>query len=162
MWIKSKSYKYSIMKILNIKLTFLLLLFAGFVCSCDEFKDSKEYSGEEFVKNLDGSWYISKVSRNGIDITNLMDFSAFRISFNADKTYKIDNYLPFLVKKDGVWTIDDPQYPTSLILKEDGAQNANTSAFEYTIVGGERQISLSFSPGCRSNIYTYVLERASN
>lgn len=150
------------MNTFNIRLTLLLFSIISLFCACDQFKDPTDYAGEEKSKDLDGSWRISKVTRNGIDITNLMDFSEFRITFNSDKTFKIDNYLPFLVRKNGTWNIDNPQYPTQLILKEDGASSPNTSAFEYIIIKGERQIGLSFSPGCRSNVYSYVLERASN
>ena len=150
------------MKAFNIKLTFLTLILAGLMWSCEEFKDPNKYSSDEFEKNLDGSWHINKVIRNGVDITNTMDFSDFRIIFNADKTYKIENYLPFLVKNSGTWNIDDPQYPTTLILEETGVQGSKSSGFEYTIVEGSRQIALAFSPGCTSNVYTYVLGRVSN
>ncbi|MBK5720015.1 DUF5004 domain-containing protein [Dysgonomonas sp. Marseille-P4677] len=140
----------------------LLILLASMVSSCDEFKDSNDYSAEEIDKNLSGSWSISQVTRNGSDITNAMDFKAFSITFNTDKTYKIENYLPFLVKENGTWNIDDPQYPSQLIFKENGAPTANISSFEYIINKGERQIILSFAPGCHSNVYTYVLERVAN
>ncbi len=150
------------MKAFNIKLTFFSLVLAGLMWSCEDFKDPNKYSADEFEKTLDGSWHISKVTRNGVDITKAMDFSDFRIIFNADKTYKIENYLPFLVKNSGTWDIDDPQYPTSLIFKETGGQGSSSSDFEYTIVEGARQITLSFSPGCHANVYTYVLGRVSN
>lgn len=150
------------MKTFNIKLTFLLLVLAGLMWSCDDFKDPNNYSTDEFEKSLDGNWRINKVTRNGIDITKSMDFSAFRIAFAADKTYKIENYLPFLVKNSGTWDIDDPQYPTTLTFKETGVQDSHISDFEYTIVEGERQITLVFSPGCQANVYMYVLGKVSN
>ncbi len=146
---------------LNIKLALLSFLLIG-LAACNEFRDSTDYTVDEFRKDLDGSWSISQVSRNGNDITSSMDFSAFRISFNSDKTYTIENYLPFLVRNNGTWSIDNPQYPTLLILQEQGEQQSNSSAFKYNIVNGERQMVLSFSPGCHSNVYTYVLERVSN
>ncbi len=150
------------MKILNIKLAVLLLLLASIVSSCSGFKDSNDYSTDEFNKDLSGKWTIGQASRNGLDITKAMDFSAFMITFNADKTYKIDNYLPFVVRKNGTWDIDDPQYPAKLTFKEESSQSANVSTIEYLIVNGERQITLSFVPGCHNNVYTYVLKRVTN
>lgn len=150
------------MKLFNIKLTFLSLVLMSMMWSCDEFKDPNNYSADEFHKSLAGSWHINKASRNGVDITKSMDFSAFRINFSADNTYKIDNYLPFLAQNEGTWKIDDPQYPTTLTFKETGASEAKSPAsIEYTIVEGERQITLSFSPGCPANVYTYVLAKDS-
>ena len=130
--------------------------------SCDKFKDSNGYDIEEPAKKLAGSWYITKAARNGIDITKAVDFSAFRITFKDDNTYTIDNYLPFLVRQDGTWNVNDPQYPTQLLFKEGTSTESNISLFEYRTVKGERQITLSFSPGCQNNVYSYVLERASN
>ncbi|GAB6121951.1 DUF5004 domain-containing protein [Dysgonomonas termitidis] len=150
------------MRRLNTKMMFMLCIMVYSFLSCDKFKDSNGYDIEEPVKNLAGSWYITKAVRNGIDITKAMDFSAFRITFNDDNTYTIDNYLPFLVRQDGTWNVNDPQYPTQLLFKEGTSTGSNISLFDYQTVKGERQITLSFSPGCQSNVYSYVLERASN
>jgi hypothetical protein len=130
--------------------------------SCDKFRDSNGYGIEEPVKDLTGSWYITKATRNGTDITKVMDFSAFRITFKSDSTYTIDNYLPFLVRQDGSWNVNDPQYPTQLLFREGTSAGPDISFFEYQTVKGERQITLSFTPGCQNNVYSYVLERVSN
>lgn len=149
------------MNTLNFKIITLLFLLVSMLSSCESFRDSTDYSTEEFDKNLSGSWFISRVSRNGLDITKAMDFSAFTIKFDENKTYKIENYLPFIVRKNGTWNIDDPQYPSQLTFQEEGGTKANAS-FEYVIDKGEREIIVSFVPGCHSNIYTYVLKRVSN
>jgi hypothetical protein len=91
-----------------------------------------------------------------------MDFSAFRITFNTDNSYTIDNYLPFLVRQNGTWSVNDIQYPTLLKFKQETSSEENISTFEYLMVRGERQIILSFTPGCQSNLYSYVLEKMSN
>ncbi len=141
----------------------LMLLFALFLLgSCDKFSDDSSTDYTESTKDISGTWKIIKASRNGSDITALMDFTQFRINFNSDNTYTIDNYLPFLVKSDGSWTLDDPQYPFNLILKENGSEAGVISGLSYPDVKGKRQINLSFSPGCRHNIYTYVFEKVSN
>jgi hypothetical protein len=132
-----------------------LLLFAA----CDKFESNSVDLPEESEKVIDGTWKIIKAARNDADITQWMDFSKFRIKFNADNTYAIENYLPFAVKENGSWSLDDPQYPFHLILNENGEAEAQTLNFNYPAVNGKRIISLSFTPGCRSNVYTYVFER---
>jgi hypothetical protein len=150
------------MERLNIKMALMLCIMACSFFSCDKFKDSDEYVFDESLKDIAGSWSIAGATRNGLDITKAMDFGAFRITFNGDQTYTIDNYLPFLVRNGGTWSVNDIQYPTQLIFKEETSAESNVSLFEYQIVNGERQITLSFSPGCRNNVYSYVLERVSN
>jgi hypothetical protein len=150
------------MRILKIKMAFVLCMIACVFLSCDKFRDGTNYYIDEPVKELTGSWYLTKVTRNGLDITQSMNFSAFRINFKGDNTYTIDNYLPFPVRQDGTWQINDPQYPTQLIFQQGASTESHISAFEYQTVEGERQITISFSPGCYSNVYSYVLERAPN
>ena len=135
-----------------------LLFLAG---ACDKFENNVPETPEEAVKEIDGVWKISKVTRNSIDITNLMDFTKFRIRFNLDNTYTINNYLPFSVKSDGTWSLDDPQYPFNLELTEANSDEPLITAFNYPITNGKRQIVLSFSPGCKKNIYTYTFEKTS-
>ena len=50
----------------------------------------------------------------------MMDFTRFHIVLNEDNTYKIENYLPFIVKGNGSWSVDDPIYPFHLFLKKMG------------------------------------------
>ncbi|MDR2086768.1 MAG: DUF5004 domain-containing protein [Dysgonamonadaceae bacterium] len=128
--------------------------------ACDKFNDpSVEFT--EVPKNITGTWKIIQVTRNGTDVTGLMDFSRFRIHFKEDNTYAIDNYLPFLVKKDGSWHLDDPLYPFNIVFKEDAADESLVYGFYYPVVDGHRQISLSFKPGCANNIYTYIFAKES-
>jgi hypothetical protein len=147
-------------KILYIKLLSLFcLLFL--LAACDIFENNSTGIPEESEKNIEGAWKIAKVIRNEVDITALMDFSQFRIRFNADHTYTIAHYLPFIVKENGIWSLDDPQYPFYLNLTEDGSAGMLTTAFNYPVTGGKRIITLSLSPGCQSNIYTYTFEKTS-
>ena len=48
----------------------------------------------ESTKDLSGEWRIVKAVRNDVDITELADFSKFRLKFTADQ-YSIENRLPF-------------------------------------------------------------------
>lgn len=141
----------------------LIAAFCSILClmwSCSLVEDEKPVYTES-TKNLDGTWKIVKAYRNDVDITGLMDFTKFRLSFQQDNTYKIENYLPFIVSKDGVWGLNDPQYPFRLSFKAEGAEAPLETTLSYPIVNGERQIGLTFSPGCRNNRYTYILEKTS-
>lgn len=142
----------------NILLIFSLL---GMMVGCDTFKDEYPSKLSESVKLLDGTWQLKTVLRNGTDITNAMDFSKFHVILRQDSTYVLENYLPFVVKNNGKWKVDDASYPFHLSFTETNSSNAVTSEIQYPIVNGERQISFTLSPGCASNIYTYVFVRIS-
>ena len=144
----------------KIQIMTLLFVLLGLANSCDTFKDDitpETYA--EMPKQLDGKWQLMTVSRNGTDITTVMDFSNFCLFLNKDNTYTIKNYLPFLVKKDGTWSVDDPEYPFHLAFKENGNDAEVSSEIKYPITKGKRQITLSLSPGCASNTYVYVFEK---
>lgn len=128
--------------------------------SCDTFKDEvtpDNYS--EVPKNMDGKWALTSVTRNGTNITERMDFKRFRLILNADNTYKIENYLPFIIKKDGTWKSDDPLYPFHLIFREEGTERDVTTEVKYLTKDGHRQLALELSPGCYSNKYVYTFEK---
>jgi hypothetical protein len=144
-----------------IKYGFICLLFLIGLGACDKF-DSASVEFTEVPKDISGTWKIVQVTRNGTDVTGLMDFSKFRINFKEDNSYTIDNYLPFLVKTNGTWSLDDPQYPFNIVFKESTAEESLVHGFYYPVVNGYRQISLSFSPGCANNIYTYIFAKESN
>ena len=79
-----------------------------------------------------------------------MDFSRFHIVLNKDNTYEIKNYLPFIVKGNGTWSVDDPQFPFHLIFREDGADETVETEIGFLTVDGERQLTIKLSPGCHS------------
>jgi len=139
----------------------LIVISSFIVFGCDTFKEESEGSGIEPVKDLKGSWKIVAVTRNGVDIYQIINFKDFRLNLNEDNSYTIDSYLPFLVKNNGSWNIDDPLYPNFLTFQESGSE-AKTASFSYPIVEGKRRIILTLSPGCVNNIYVYSLERSVN
>ena len=81
----------------KIQTTVLLFVLLGIVSACNTFKDEiTPDSYMEVPKQLDGKWQLKTVIRNGTDISEVMDFSQFRLIMNKDNTYNIENYLPFL------------------------------------------------------------------
>ena len=141
------------------KLIFILFTLT-LLGACDKFSATESDVFEETDKDLSGVWKLEKVTRNGIDITELMDFTQFSLDLNKDGTYVVENYLPFVVKDDGKWQVDDPLYPFHLIFKTEGSNQDEVSVeIEYMIVNGKRSLSIDLSPGCFSNVYTYVFNR---
>lgn len=130
------------------------------ISSCDTFEDEMTPdSYSETIKHVDGNWRLFTVSRNGIDITKYMDFSRFHIVLNKDNTYEIKNYLPFIVKGNGTWSVDDPQFPFHLIFREDGADETVETEIGFLTVDGERQLTIKLSPGCHTNTYVYTFKQ---
>jgi len=116
--------------------------------ACDKFSATESDVFEETHKDLSGIWKLGKVTRNGIDITEMMDFTQFSLD------------LKFVVKDAGKWQVDDPLYPFHLIFEEEGGASEEVSVeIEYMIVNGQRSLSIEHSPGCFSNTYTYVFDR---
>ena len=88
-----------------------------------------------------------------------MDLSRFHIVLNKDNTYEIKNYLPFIVKGNGTWSVDDPQFPFHLIFREDGADETVETEIGFLTVDGERQLTIKLSPGCHTNTYVYTFKQ---
>ncbi|WP_027456225.1 DUF5004 domain-containing protein [Xylanibacter brevis] len=146
-----------------IKKTGSVLLMALALTGCSQFSDdSNPYDVAEAVKSFGGVWKLKSVTRNNIDITADMDFSKFELHMGDDGRYHIENYLPFVVEKDGTWHTDDPLYPFQLSFLEDGAASSVDVNFNFPVVNGQRSLLITLSPGCASNVYTYTLERTDN
>lgn len=138
--------------------TALLLFFVAALMCLGACKTEQIVPSQEMPKDINGNWKVIKATRNGTDITNLVDFSKFQVSFTEGK-YALINKLPFLVNQDGTYSLDNPQYPFQIVFTANGGQPIPT-AFNYPIVNGVRQLSLTFSPGCPNNTYIYTLEKA--
>lgn len=110
----------------------------------------------ESAKDISGSWKIVQATRNGTDITSIVDFTQFRVKFNNAGSYTLLNTLPFVVTADGKYSLDDPSYPFKLTFSPAGGQQTAIS-FNYPVVSGVRQLKMTFSPGCTSNTYIYTL-----
>lgn len=143
------------------EITFLVIVLVGMLSACNMFKDEMTSSDVyvEGPKQVNGTWQLSTVSRNGTDISDAMDFSQFHLIMKEDGTYTMENYLPFIVKKSGTWKVDDEMYPFFLTFQEEGASTEVKSEITYPIIDGKRHITLTLSPGCSSNSYVYSFEK---
>ena len=144
----------------NTRMVALLVAAAFVVGACDTFKDETlPDSYSEVPKDISGSWELHEVTRNGTDITEYMNFSDFHLYLNEDNTYEFENYLPFIVKKAGIWGVDDPLYPFHLSFMEEGSQEAVNTEIQYVTRDGNRQLIITLSPGCHTNTYTYTFQK---
>lgn len=109
---------------------------------------------EESVKDVEGTWKIVSLTRNGEELVNRIDCSKFRITFKGDGTYTLLDKLAFAVSGPGTYKLSDPRYPYSLVLTQQN-QSAETIKFQFPVVAGNRQLSLTFSQGCSGNTYQY-------
>lgn len=141
----------------NIKHWLLYSLLAICFYSCELIEANENEFAVESEKSITGTWEIINVTRNGQDITEKFDFSKFKINFLSDHHYTIENPVPFLVYENGMWSLDDPNYPFQITFE--GMDDLTRVDFSYPIKGGERQLHFTFSPGCKNNTYKYSLKR---
>ncbi len=136
----------------------VIYLFLGILIltSCKE-EVSTTVSGES-VKDITGKWEIVSLLRNGEDLTERMDLSKFRIVFNADGTYTLEDRFAFIVDGPGTYNLSDPQYPFGLVMTPQ-AQPEAKAKFQFPVIKGERQLSLTMSMGCASNTYQFNFKR---
>ena len=147
-------FKKDIMPV-NKKLLILPAIFSLVLFAC---RPERLLIPSEPVKDLSGNWQIIKATRNGTDLTTRFDFSHFRIHF-SDSSYTIDSLVPFIVSRSGKWSFDDPNYPFSLSFKATDS-SAKASPLLYPVTNGQRNIIITFSPGCSLNSYQYTLQKA--
>ena len=145
-----------------IYLVAVTLLTMLFMVSCDTFSAPLDPDkNREQVKDVSGMWQLTTVSRNGTDITDVMDFSQFKIHLKKAGNYSIENYLPFVVRHDGKWNVDDAYFPFHLYFTEEGTTYQASTEIQFPIINGERNIIITHSPGCVKNSYTYVFKKIS-
>jgi hypothetical protein len=142
-----------------MKTIYIQALAIMMLVSCLSCENNDDDARVESVKSIDGSWKVVSAARNDVDITEAFDFTQFRVNFNEDGSYSFENYLPFIVKQEGTWALDDPQYPFKINFSEGNNAEMVAADLTYPVVQGRRQIQLTFSPGCQLNRYKYVLER---
>lgn len=113
---------------------------------------------EEPIKDITGTWKIVRLTRNGEDLTGRLDLSKFKIIFHADGTYTLENGMAFVVSEPGTYKLGDPQFLFSLTLIPQN-QPEEKIKLQFPVINGKRQLSLTLSPGCASNVYQYNLAR---
>jgi len=145
------------MKINVILPVFLLLVGLTGLSSCED--NVAKVATVEAEKDITGNWKVVKLTRNGEDLSQRLDLGGFRISFHPDGSYTLANELPFVVHAPGTYQLNDPQYPFALLLTPEGGDDNVAAGFQFPVVKGKRQLSLTFSLGCGNNTYQFNFER---
>lgn len=143
----------------NKRSHFIVLMFICMLAIWSGCKVENISPVQESVKDISGSWKVLKATRNGSDITSAVDFTQFRVNFDAAGNYTLVNRLPFIVSGNGKYLFDDPNYPFKVFFNVTGGTTLST-AFSYPIINGVRQINITFSPGCTLNTYVYTLVKS--
>ncbi len=130
--------------------------------SCDSYKDTDTPKDlVEVDKDLSGVWQLTEVKRNDIDISSSMDFTQFRLHLEKNGRYSLENRLPFPVRENGFWEVDNPEFPFQLTFTEDDVEGDPVDVeIRYPIVDGERQLCITHSPGCDINSYEYTFKKS--
>jgi len=136
----------------KIFIVFYLLLATSTLFSCKD--EVAAVIADESVKDITGTWKVVSLSRNGEELSQRIDLSKFRITFKQDGTYTLQDKLAFAVSGAGSYKLNDPQYPYSVVLTEQG-KTAKSVKFQFPVIEGKRQMSLTLSPGCTGNTYQY-------
>ena len=140
----------------------IITLFIYVFLACFVFVSCKDEVGttitDESVKDITGTWKIISLTRNGEQLAQRMDLSKFKITFKSDGTYILEDKMAFPVSDAGAYKLGDPQYPFSLVLTQQN-QPAQNIKFQFPVIEGKRQLSLTFSPGCSGNTYQYNFVR---
>ena len=135
---------------------FYLLLASLTILSCKD--EVATLVTDESLKDVTGTWKVVSLTRNGEELATRIDLSKFRVTFKADGTYTLADQLAFAVGGPGTYKLNDPQYPYSLVLTEQ-AKSPKTVKFQFPVIEGKRQLSLTLSPGCTGNTYQYNFSR---
>ncbi|MFD1769803.1 DUF5004 domain-containing protein [Sphingobacterium suaedae] len=127
-----------------------------FIAGCDD--QLSNVVDQEPIKDISGIWSVVQLTRNGEDLTSRLDLKDFSINFKEDGTFAVQDALPFVLQGSGTYKLSDPQYPFSLLM-DAGNGGEVAVQFQFPVVEGRRQLSLSFSLGCSGNTYQYNFER---
>ena len=116
---------------------------------------------EEQTVDMGGTWQLVQAWQNDRDITDRLDFSKIILTLNMDgapTTFDIQSGgAPFPIDRAGSWSLDDPAYPTQLLLSTDSRQRA--LSFSAPPLSGDARFSINFSLGCEDNTYTYEFRK---
>lgn len=138
------------MKNICLVATWLLVFMSLVGC-----KEEAVFIADETAKDIAGKWRIVNLTRNGENITERIDVSKFRLIFKEDGTYSLEDKMSFAVNQPGMFKLGDPQYPFNLTLTPAGGGAPQKLKLQYPIIEGKRQLSLTLTQGCSSNVYQF-------
>lgn len=140
----------------------LCLFFPLLVIACKEDIQIPDGAFGETTVDLQGTWKITRVFRNDVEMTEAFDFSGFELQLQMDGSgpsgFSVNNSgAPFVVLENGNWAYDDNTYPTAIVFTAGG--DTETVFFAQPPISTGTTFSITFSVGCSDNSYTYVFAK---
>ncbi len=137
-----------------------------FFISCDEKWPLNEELLNSGSTDISGSWSISKVEQNEIDISDNYDFNSFAIVLNyvnglpADFSIITEAPVPFLTSHStGSWHFDNELYPSKIYFVN--GDTAISIVDQPLLTTGNEELHLEFNLGCSDVSYIYYFTKNS-
>jgi hypothetical protein len=149
-------------QLLKTSLIFFLILF----CGCEDELELRQDALTPYEVSIDGAWELYSVSRNGADLTQVMDLTDVEIEFSNDGTFSLSSSkIPFPTLKSssnsftaGSWKFNNDFQPTSIQFSNG---NAKVPVMLDQPLYGSNNTNLvfEFSLGCNANTYQYQFKK---
>jgi|TARA_B110000977_G_scaffold132569_1_gene168916 hypothetical protein len=131
---------------------------------CDEKWPVNEELLNSASTDISGSWSISKVEQNEIDISDNYDFNSFVIALNygnglpADFSINSEAPVPFPTSHStGSWHFDNELYPSKIYFVN--GDTAISIVDQPLLTTGNEELHLEFNLGCSDVSYVYYLTK---
>jgi|TARA_B110000503_G_C7020868_1_gene359717 hypothetical protein len=142
----------------------IIIVSVLFFIKCDD----KWPLNQELVNNsttdISGSWSITKVEQNEIDISTIYDFDSFEIHLNytngipSDFSINSEIPIPFPTSHNtGSWYFDNELYPSKIYFVN--GDTAISEVDQPLFVIGNEELHMAFNMGCSDVSYVYYLTK---
>ena len=115
--------------------------------------------------SIEGTWELYSLSRNGIDLTGVMDLSGKDIDFTNDGTFTLSSpSMPFPTRSSeadfttGTWRFNNDYQPTEMQFS-DGSNRVPVKLDQPLYGTNNTTLALEFTLGCSANTYVYQFKK---
>lgn len=143
------------------------LLFGGmFLVGCEEDLTVRQDALNAFAVDINGSWELFSMSRNGEDLSGKLSFTDYSITINEDGTFSLSSSsVPFPTLKttnnrfsNGTWRFDSDFQPTEIQFLN-GSSIVPVKLDQPLFGTNNTNLSIEFSMGCGANTYLYQFKK---
>jgi len=148
--------------IFKANLFFLVLILFG----CEDELLVRQDALTPYAVSIEGTWELYSISRNGMDLTGVMDLTDSNIEFNGDGTFSLSSAsMPFPTLRpseayftSGGWSFNNDYQPTELQFS-DGSARVPVKLDQPLYGNNNTTLALEFSLGCSTNTYVYQFKK---
>jgi hypothetical protein len=133
----------------------LLAIMAGINGCIEEFGGT----GDPFARSeqVAGTWTVSKVVQRDLlaenplyqtlEVTEIFDFDQYKLTINADGSFSVSNTgdAPDFIITAGTWSLDDPKFPTAIILSNDGSESSRLDFGSLNSLTENNQLQVNYT-----------------